>query len=98
MVLADLGPLRLGHDHTHEIVRLRIGRRDPDRIARVNFGLRQRALGEQQQGERLGGFEIVRVEPHDPLEQRLRRRRPGLRRAKFIEQRYCADVFRRLFQ
>ena len=98
MVLADLGPLRLGHDHAHEIVRLRIGRRDPHRIARVKFGLRQRALGEQQKRQRLGHGQIVGIEPHDPLEQRLRRRRPVLASAKPVKQSERAAVLRRALQ
>ena len=47
MMLADLGPLRLGHDHANEVVRLSVGRGDAYRIPRVNFRLRQRAFGEQ---------------------------------------------------
>ena len=79
MVLADLGPLRLGHDHAHEIMRLRVGRGDAHGVARVNFSLRQRASAEEVQGKRLGRGQIVRIEPHDPLEQRLCRRCPALR-------------------
>ena len=66
MVLADLRPLRLGHDHAHEIVRLRVGRGDAHRVAGVDLGLRQRALGEQRQRQRLGRGQIVGIEPHDP--------------------------------
>jgi hypothetical protein len=48
----------------------------------MNFGLRQRAIGEEQKRERLGRFEIVWIEPDDAREQRLRRRRPALSRAE----------------
>ncbi len=98
MVLADLGPLRLGHDHAHEIVRLRVGRGDADGVAGVNLGLGQRASGEQRQGEGLGRGQIVRVEPHDPRKQRLRRRRPALAGAKLVQQREAAGVLRRALE
>ena len=77
MMLADLGPLRLGHDHAHEIVRLRVGRGDAHGVPGVMFGLRQRAFGEEHEGERLGHWQIVGIEPHDPLEQCLGRSRPA---------------------
>ncbi len=97
-MLADLGSLRLGHDHAHEIVRLRVGRGDAHGVPRVMFGLRQRAPGEEHEGERLGHRQIVGIEPHDPLEQRLGRSRPALRDAKLVEQREGADVFRRTLE
>ena len=48
MMLADMRPMRLGHDHAHQIVRLWIERGDPDRVAGMDLGLRQRALPEQE--------------------------------------------------
>jgi hypothetical protein len=67
-------------------------------IPRVMFGLRQRASGEEHEGERLGHGQIVGIEPHDPLEQRLGRSRPALRRAKLVKQREGDDVFRRALE
>ena len=98
MVLADLRPLRLGHDHAHEVVRLRVGRGDADRVAGVKFGFRQRASGEQRQGERLGRGQIVGIEPHDPRQKRLRRRGPALAAAQLVKQREAADVLWRALE
>ena len=95
MVLADLGPLRLGHDHAHEIMRLRIGRGDAHCVARVNFRLGEGAFREQQKRQRLGRIEIVGIEPHDAPEQRLRRRRLVLACAKLMQQRQTPDVLGR---
>ena len=54
MVLADLGPLRLGHDHAHQIVRLRSSRGDAHGVARVKLGLGERALVEEQRARAPG--------------------------------------------
>ena len=69
-----------------QIVRVRIGRRKPHRVAGVDLGLRQRALGEQQRGQDLRGDKIVGIEPHDAREQGLRRRRRVLGAADLIQQ------------
>jgi hypothetical protein len=52
VVLADLGAVGPGHDHAHQIVRLRIHRGDPHGVAGVMLGLGQRAPVEQRQRER----------------------------------------------
>ena len=66
-MLADLRAMRFGHDHAHQIVRLRVDRRDPDRIAGLDFGLGQRALAEQEERQRLGRGQVVGIEePYPP--------------------------------
>ena len=76
MVFADLRPLRLGQDHAHQVVRLRVRGRDADRVAGVDLGFAEIALAEQQQRQLVGGPEVVGVERDDAADQRLRGRVP----------------------
>ena len=71
VVFADLRALRLGQDHAHQVVGLRVLRRDADGVAGLDFGLLDGALGQQQQGEFVGGGEVVGVERDDAADQRL---------------------------
>ena len=98
MMLADLRAMRLGHDHAHEIVRLRVERRDPHRVAGVMLGLGQRALAEQQKRQRLRRRQMIGIESHDPLQERLGRAPVALRGANVGEQRQRADVQRRALE
>ena len=72
--------------------------RDAHGVAGVMLGLGQRAPVEQRQRQRLRRRQIVRIEPHDPGQQRLRRRRAAFRCAKLAEQRERADILRRALE
>ena len=73
VVFADRGPLRLGQDHAHQVVRLRVLRRDADGVAGLDLGFLDGALAQQQQREFVGGGEVVGVERDDTADQRLGR-------------------------
>jgi hypothetical protein len=98
MELADMRPVRLGHDHAHEVVRLRVERRDAHGVARVRFRFAERAAAEERERERLGRGHVVGVEPHDALEQRLAGRRLALARANFLQEGERAEMQRRALE
>jgi hypothetical protein len=98
MEFADLGPMRLGHDHAHEIVRLRVGGRETHGVARVQLGFGQRALAEQQRGERLRRRQIIGIEPDDPGEQGSRRRHLVLGAAQLIRHPQRLEMARKPLQ
>ena len=98
MIFADLRPLRLGHDHAHEIVRLHVGWRQAHGVAGVDLGFGQRAFAEQERGQRLRRRQIVGIEPHDAIEQRLRRGRVLRGAADLIKQPQRVEMARKALQ
>ncbi len=91
MVLSDLGPMGLGHDHAHEIVRLRVRWGNPHGVARMVFGFDQRALIEKHQRKRLRRLDIVGVEAHYSGEKRLCGRLPIFSETKLVE--HCERAY-----
>ncbi len=98
VVLADLRPVRLGHDHAHQVVRLRVERRDAHGVAGVCSASASAPLPNSSERQRLGGGQVVGIEPHDALQSASAARLSALRRADFCEQRERSDVQRRALE
>ena len=67
-------------------------------VASVMLGLRQRALAEQEERQRLGGGKVVGIEPHDPLPERLGRAPVGPAPRGFPRAAPAPDVQRRALE
>ena len=71
MIFADLGTLRLGQDHAHQVVRLRVLRGDADGVAGLDLGFLDGAAAKQQERAFVGGGQVVGVEGDDAADERL---------------------------
>ena len=98
MIFAHHRPVDLGHDHAHQIVGLGIGRRDPHRVAGVDFGLGEVALAEQNQRQFLRCPDIVGIDRHHAPDQRLGRGGGARRLPDLVEHRQRPALPRRQFQ
>jgi len=71
MVFAGLRPIGLGHDHAHQIVRLRIFRGNAHTVAGVGLGLGYCSFGQQRDSQLVRRPQGVGVQLHDTAQQRL---------------------------
>jgi hypothetical protein len=62
VILADLRPMSFGHNHAHQIVRLRVLRRETHGIAGIVLALDEFPFREQQHRQFVRRVEVVRVQ------------------------------------
>ena len=85
MIFAGLRSLCFRHDHAHQVVGLRVFRCDADGVAGMDLGFGERAAAQQQQGEFVGGDEIVGIQRDDAADQRFGGRVLALGLADFVQ-------------
>lgn len=98
VIFAGLRPVQLRQDHAHEIMRLGVGRRDPDRVAGMDLRIGQIAFAEQQQGQLLRRPDVVGHHHDEAPDQRLGGRERPQGAAKLIEHGERAALTGRTFE